>query len=150
MISHPYNYVEKFIELGADIIYIHPESDKHACRTLQKIKDLGALAGIAINPETSFETVKNILYLCDYVLIMNVSPGFAGQKYLEFITSKSQKFIQEAKNYQGYKVIVDGACSIDKIKMLSHLGIDGFVLGTGALFNKKESYKTICENIRNL
>ena len=87
MISHPYNYVEKFIELGADIIYIHPESDKHACRTLQKIKDLGALAGIAINPETSFETVKNILYLCDYVLIMNVSPGFVGQKYLEFITS---------------------------------------------------------------
>ena len=68
MIENPSKYVDKFASLGAKIIYIHPEIDPHACRTLQMIKDAGAKAGIAINPGTSFETVKDLLHLCDYVM----------------------------------------------------------------------------------
>ena len=63
MIENPSKYVDKFASLGAKIIYIHPEIDPHACRTLQMIKDAGAKAGIAINPGTSFETVKDLLHL---------------------------------------------------------------------------------------
>ena len=92
MIENPSKYVEKFASLGAKIIYIHPEIDPHACRTLQMIKDAGAKAGIAINPGTSFETVKDLLHLCDYVMLMSVNPGFAGQKYLDFVTPKFKKF----------------------------------------------------------
>ena len=110
---------EKFAKLGAKIIYIHPETDPHACRTLQMIKDAGAKAGIAINPGTSFETVKDLLHLCDYVMLMSVNPGFAGQKYLDFVTPKFKKFVEEAKNYGGYDVMIDGACSPEKIEMLS-------------------------------
>lgn len=72
MVVNPSDYIEKFAALGVKIIYIHPETDKHACRTLQKIKDAGAKAGIALNPGTSFETVKELLYLCDYVMLMSV------------------------------------------------------------------------------
>lgn len=67
MVVNPGDYVEKFASLGVRIIYIHPETDKHACRTLQKIKDAGVHPGIAVNPGTSFETVKELLHLCDYV-----------------------------------------------------------------------------------
>ena len=150
MVVDPGRYVEKFAKIGASIIYIHPEADVHTCRTLQMIKDAGASAGIAINPGTSFESVKELLHLCDYVMIMSVNPGFAGQKYLDFVTPKFQKFVEEAKNYGGYKVMIDGACSPEKIAMLSKIGVEGFILGTSALFGKDKSYQEICQELREL
>ena len=150
MIENPSKYVDKFASLGAKIIYIHPEIDPHACRTLQMIKDAGAKAGIAINPGTSFETVKDLLPLCDYVMLMSVNPGFAGQKYLDFVTPKFKKFVEEAKNYGGYDVMIDGACSPEKIEMLSKIGVKGFILGTSALFGKGRSYQEIIKELREL
>ena len=79
MIENPSKYIDKFAKLGVNIIYIHPETDSHACRTLQMIRDAGVKSGIAVNPGTSFETVKELLHLCDYVMLMSVNPGFAGQ-----------------------------------------------------------------------
>ena len=133
MIENPSKYVDKFAQIGAKIIYIHPETDPHACRTLQMIKDAGAKAGIAINPGTSFETVKDLLHLCDYVMLMSVNPGFAGKKYLEFVTTK-----------------FNGACSPEKIEMLSKIGVKGFILGTSALFGKGRSYQEIIKELREL
>ena len=150
MIEEPAKYVEKFTKLGAKIIYIHPETDPHACRTLQMIKDAGAKAGIAINPGTSFETVKDLLHLCNYVMLMSVNPGFAGQKYLDFVTPKFKKFVEEAKNYGGYDVMIDGACSLDKIEMLSKIGVKGFILGTSVLFGKGRGYQETIEELRGL
>lgn len=150
MIVNPGQYVKKFADLGAQIIYVHPESDVHITRTLQAIKDAGAKPGIAINPGTSFESVKETLHLVDYVMIMSVNPGFAGQKYLDFVTPKFKKFVDEAENYGGYKVMIDGACSPEKIKMLSEIGVSGFILGTSALFGKDKSYKELCKELREL
>lgn len=150
MVTNPSLYVEKFAELGCQIIYIHPETDKHACRTLQKIQDAGALPGIAVNPGTSFETVKDLLHLCDYVMLMSVNPGFSGQKYLDFVTPKFKLFVDEAKNYGGYKVMIDGACSPEKISMLSKIGVEGFILGTSALFGKENSYQEIISELRGI
>lgn len=150
MITNPGDYVETFARLGVQIIYIHPETDKHACRTLQKIKDAGAQAGIALNPGTSFDSIKDLLYLCDYVLVMSVNPGFAGQDYLDFVTPKFKKLVEKAKKYGGYKVMIDGACSVEKIKLLSAIGVEGFILGTSALFNKGRSYTDICGELRGL
>ena len=148
MIMNPGDYIKKFVDLGAKIIYVHPEADVQICRTLQMIRDLGAIPGIALNPGTSFEAVRDFLVLCDYVLIMSVNPGFASQKYLEFITPKIQRFISEADKYGGYKVILDGACCPEKITLLSQIGVAGFVLGTSALFGKQENYDTICASLR--
>lgn len=150
MVENPGNYVEKFASIGAKIIYIHPEADRHACRTLQKIKDAGAAPGIAVNPGTSFESVKDLLHLCDYVMLMSVNPGFAGQKYLDFVTPKFKLFVDEAKNYGGYSVMIDGACSPQKIEELSKIGVEGFILGTSALFNKGRDYGEILEELRKL
>lgn len=150
MITNPGDYVEMFAKLGADIIYVHPEIDAHITRTLQKIKDAGVHPGIAINPGTSFESVKETLYLCDYVLIMSVNPGFAGQKYLDFVTPKFKKFVDEAEKFGGYKVMIDGACSPEKIAELSKIGVEGFILGTSALFGKDKSYQELCQELREL
>lgn len=150
MVTNPAAYVEKFAKIGTQIIYVHPETDTHITRTLQMIKDAGAHPGIAINPGTSFESVKECLHLCDYVMIMSVNPGFAGQKYLDFVTPKFKKFVDEADNYGGYKVMIDGACSPEKIKELSAIGVEGFILGTSALFGKGKSYQELVKELREL
>lgn len=84
MVENPAQKVDWFIDAGADIIYIHPEAERYVVKTLAHIKDRGKLAGIAINPDTSLETVEEMIGLCDYVLIMTVNPGFAGQKFSRF------------------------------------------------------------------
>ena len=150
MIENPSKYIDKFAKLGVNIIYIHPETDSHACRTLQMIRDAGVKSGIAVNPGTSFETIKDLLYLCDYVMLMSVNPGFAGQKYLDFVTPKFKKFVDESNNYGGYDVMIDGACSPEKIHDLSKIGVKGFILGTSALFGKDKSYKEIIDELRGL
>lgn len=148
MVINPEKYVEKFVQLGCQIIYIHPETDSNICRTLQKIKDLGAKPGIVIGPQTSFETVKEILFLVDYVLIMSVNPGFAGQAFLGFITQKVKQFVAASPDYNHYQIIMDGACSLEVIKEFSRLGVDGFVLGTSALFQQERPYKEIISQLR--
>ena len=149
MIQNPSRYIEKFIALGADIIYVHPESDTHITRTLQTIRDAGGKSGIAINPGTSYESIKDALYLVDYILVMTVNPGFAGQKYLDFVDHKLHTLCQKKDEY-GYKIMIDGACSPEKVEKLSKIGVDGFILGTSALFGKGKDYKTIIQELRNL
>ena len=149
MIQNPSAYVELFASLGVDILYIHPEVDLHPTRTLQKILDCGAIPGIAISPGTSYELIEPLLYLAEYVLVMTVNPGFVGQRYLEFVDPKIEKLVSQKETY-GYRVIVDGACSPERIERLSQRGVDGFVLGTSALFGKQRPYGEIMDELRLL
>lgn len=147
MVKNPADYVEKFIDMGADIIYFHPETDQHPARTLDKIRSKGKKAGIAINPGTSIETIQELLYLADYVLVMTVNPGFAGQKYLDYVDHKIKK-LSSMKNEYDFELVVDGAISNERVETLSALGVKGFVLGTSALFGKDESYQEIIKNLK--
>ena len=90
----------------------------------------------------SFETVKNILHIVDYVMIMTVNPGFAGQSYLEYIDEKIEEFIQNRKKYH-YEIVVDDGISEEKIKKLNQKGVKGFILGTSSLFGKGDYVHTI-------
>lgn len=149
MVQDAAPYIHKFVEVGAKILYVHSECDPHITRTLQSIRDAGAKAGLAVNPGTPFSAVEGYLSLVDYVLVMSVNPGFAGQKYLDFVDEKFRQFC-EAKAKYGYKVMIDGACSPEKIRTLSAVGVDGFILGTSALFGKGRSYAEIMPELRAL
>ena len=137
MIENPSNKIDWFINVGVDLIYIHPESERYVIKTLSYIK------------ETSIESIIEMLSLCDYVLVMTVNPGFAGQKFIEFTKKKISKLVDLKKLYS-FKIIIDGACSPSVIKELTELGCDGFVLGTSSLFNKEKNYKQIIHELRNL
>lgn len=147
MMENPSQKVNWFIDAGVDLIYIHPESERYTIKTLAAIKGRGCMAGIAINPDTSIESIMELLNLCDYVMVMTVHPGFAGQKFLEFTKRKIKRLIDLKKEYE-YKIMIDGACSLDIITELSAYGCDGFILGTSALFGKNESYDVCIDNIR--
>lgn len=149
MIMNPENYVEKFVKLGADIIYFHPEADLQPARTADEIRKQGAKVGIALNPGTSVESVKELLRLADYVLVMTVNPGFAGQKYLSYVDYKIQELVKlkELSEYN-FKITVDGAISPEKIINLQKIGVEVFVLGTSALFGKDEDYRILVRRYR--
>lgn len=149
MIENPRKYFKLFSDLGADILYFCPDAEPQSARAIDEIHDLGKKAGIAINTGTSFETVKELLPNVDYVLVMTVHPGFAGQPFQDFVMPKLNKFISEKDKYD-YVLGIDGAVSVDKIKSLSKKGVDNFILGTSALFGKKDSYKEIIDNIRKI
>ncbi len=149
MIEHPGDYVEKFADLGVSIIYIHPEADVHTIKTLKKITDKNIKAGIAINPETAIATIEPLLDFADYVMVMCVNPGFAGQSHIQTVDKKIESLINLRSKFH-YEIMLDGACSPERIERYSKMGVNGFVLGTSALFNKEDSYKEIISRLRNL
>ncbi|MBE6012450.1 ribulose-phosphate 3-epimerase [Anaeropeptidivorans aminofermentans] len=140
MVNDPGRYIKQIYDMGINIVYIHPESDIHPARTLDSIKALGMKAGIAVNPGTSFETVSQLLYIADSVLVMTVNPGYSGQKYLDYVDIKIEQFIKN-KEYFAYEVFIDGALWPGKIINLYDKGADGFILGTSALFKGDKDYK---------
>ena len=148
MVESPSRYIDDFVDAGADIITIHYEAEKHIDRAIQYIKSKGVKAGVVLNPGTPTIMIKDLIKELDMVLIMSVNPGFAGQKYLDFVSSKFHKFIEEAKNYGNYKVMIDGACTPERVRSLSEIGVSGFILGTSALFGKDKSYKELIEDLR--
>lgn len=149
MIENPARYIDLFADIGAKIIYIHPESEIHPMRTLQAIKDRGVTPAIAINPSTSVSTIKPILSLVEYILVMCVNPGFAGQKYIESINETIDELLSIKERYN-FELVVDGAISKERIRELYKKGVKGYVLGTSALFGKKESYKEIISDLRKI
>ncbi|MFT8812171.1 ribulose-phosphate 3-epimerase [Oenococcus sp.] len=149
MIKNPSDYIDMFADLGADIIYFHPETDLHPARTIGKIHAKGKKAGIAINPGTSIATVEELLPLVENVLVMTVNPGFAGQKYLTYVDKKIGK-LSKMRQSMNFQIFVDGAISLEKIQQLSLMGVQGFILGTSSLFGKKESYADIVSKIRKM
>ena len=83
MIVNPDQYIEKFAELGADILTVHYEACTHLHRTIQAIKAAGMKAGVALNPHTNIDTLKDTIKDIDLVCLMSVNPGFGGQSFIE-------------------------------------------------------------------
>jgi ribulose-phosphate 3-epimerase len=82
MIEQPDRYLEDFVRAGADWLTVHQETCPHLHRTIQKIRQLGARPGVAVNPATPVETLVDILPYVDLVLVMTVNPGFGGQQFI--------------------------------------------------------------------
>lgn len=88
MIAEPERYVEAFARAGASVITVHVEASVHLQRTLQRIRELGCRAGVALNPHTPPEAVRYVLDSADLVLAMTVNPGFGGQAFLPGVLPK--------------------------------------------------------------
>lgn len=136
MIENPSDYVDAFIDAGADYLTVHAEATPHLHRVLQKIKARGIKAGVSLNPHTPLSTISEVLGDIDLLLIMSVNPGFGGQSFIPNSLDKLkrlQKLLVE-KNAQHIEVEVDGGVKLDNIKEISDAGCDIFVSGSG-IFN---------------
>jgi len=149
MIKNPDNYIENFITAGASIVSIHYEEDVHLNRTLSRIKELGAKAGVVINPSTPVNSLKDISEYADLVLIMSVNPGFGGQSFIKNSLGK----IKEAVKLRGdmnanFIIEVDGGIDLKNVSNILSAGCDAFVIGSSIF--KSEDITTTTLEFKNL
>lgn len=141
MVNEPGRFIEQLKLSENDIVCVHYESDIHIHRTLEIIKNKGFKAGLAINPQTPVESVKNLTDYFDMLLVMTVSPGFAGQKIFKGAEGKVTEARELLKKWGCCDTLieVDGNISLENGKKLSRCGADIYVLGTSSLFLKDKS-----------
>lgn len=116
MVTNPASYVERLAKIGVNWISFHQECEFHSHRLVQRIKELGVKAGLALNPAVPLSTLECILPDLDYVLLMSVNPGFSGQSFIPAALEK----VRALRNM------------IDTDKMAALIEIDGGVNGDNA------------------
>jgi ribulose-phosphate 3-epimerase len=148
MISQPQNYIDRFLDAGADMISVHIEAEPHLQRALQMIRDGGAKAGIAINPATSVETLSTAIEFCDYVLVMSVNPGFSGQKFIEPVVPKI-RHISGLIRERGLRVEIEVDGGIDARTAPSVVAAGASILVAGSAVFGQDDRSAAMESIRN-
>jgi len=131
MIVDPDRYIKTFVELGAEVISVHYEACTHLHRSIQLIKSFGIKAGVALNPHTNVNVLKDIITDIDLVCIMSVNPGFGGQSFIENTYNKVAELRALAKEQNTELLIeVDGGVSDKNAKKLAEAGADVLVAGS--------------------
>ena len=138
MIVEPEKYFEQFSGAGATGITIHVEAAPHLQRQLARIRELGCLAGAAVNPGTSLNRIREVAADLDLLLVMTVNPGFGGQSYIAASTDKvarARRILDEARSSAALEV--DGGISRETIAQVWRAGADTFVAGN-AIFSASD------------
>ncbi|GGW83433.1 ribulose-phosphate 3-epimerase [Salegentibacter mishustinae] len=143
MIVDPDRYIKEFANLGADNLTVHYEACTHLHRTLQAIKAEGMQAGVAINPHTSVDLLKDVINDIDIVCIMSVNPGFGGQSFIENTYQKVQRLKELIVTHNASTLIeIDGGVTNENATQLIKAGADVLVAGS-YVFKAKDQKETI-------
>lgn len=137
MVTDPDVYVPKFVDAGAAIITVHAEATVHLDRSLNLIRSNKVLAGVSINPATPVSTIEHALELADLLLVMSVNPGFGGQHYIPYATSKiraARRFIDKKK--LRCEIEVDGGIDTHNMEEVIRAGA-GILVAGSAIFKDK-------------
>lgn len=139
MIEHPERYIADFAAAGASVITVHAEACVHLHRVIHQIKELGLMAGVAINPATPASAVREVLEDVDMVLVMTVNPGFGGQAFIPNTLRKIRQIREWAAeiNHHNLRIEVDGGIAEDTAGLVAEAGADVLVAGN-AVFGRPD------------
>lgn len=147
LMIEPYeNYIESFVEAGANHITIHAEAGNHLHKGIQSIKNFGKKAGVSLNPGTNESVLKYVINDIDIVLIMTVNPGFGGQAFISEQVKKI-KNVKEIIGDKDIKIVVDGGINSINIKEIAKAGADVAVVGSSVF--KHDNYVDIIKELKN-
>jgi ribulose-phosphate 3-epimerase len=143
MIEEPEKFAEAFQKAGAHNLTVHYEACKHLHRNIQQIKSLGMHAGVALNPHTPVDSLRDILRDIDVVCLMSVNPGFGGQSFIGQTLLKIKQ-LKEMINEQllNVKIEIDGGVTLENAKMIIDAGADVLVAGN-TVFKSENPFNTI-------
>ncbi len=146
MTENPVDFVEPFVDAGADLVTVHVEATPHLHRAVQHIKSHDVLAGVSLNPATTLGTLDEIIWDLDLVLLMSVNPGFGGQAYIERSTARIRRLrrMLNAMGTQDILLSVDGGINPDNAMEVMAAGANVLVAGS-AVFNDEWS---VSENMQ--
>lgn len=145
MIEEPGNYAAAFKKAGADILTVHYEACPHLHRNIQQIKSLGMKAGVAINPHTPVDLLKDVIKDIDLALVMSVNPGFGGQSFIPNTLNKIRHLRQLISQQQANVLIeIDGGVTLENAKEIIDAGADVLVAGN-TVFRSEDPAATIAK-----
>jgi ribulose-phosphate 3-epimerase len=146
MISNPENFIDIFINSGADIITVHAEATNHLHRLLTHIRSRGKKAGVSINPATPVNAVSEIACYCDLILVMTVNPGFGGQSFIPEGVDKVKRLRALLKDKKSDALIeVDGGVNDETAPLLWKAGAD--ILVAGSFIFQTRDYRAAIDSI---
>ena len=149
MIEAPDRFIEAFREAGADIMSVHPEAGPHLHRTLRRIRELGAKAGLVLNPATPVETVEWVLEDLDLILVMSVNPGFGGQSFLDSQLKKISRLRRLIDDARADIILeVDGGVNAQTAPRCLEAGATALVAGSAIFGQGAERYRGAINNLR--
>ena len=144
MIVDPDRYIQTFADLGAQVLTVHAEACTHLHRTLNAIRKAGMKAGVALNPHTPVEVLRDVALELDLVCLMSVNPGFGGQSFIERTYAKT-KALRRMLNEEGATDVlieIDGGVGVGNAGALVEAGADVLVAGS-SVFRASEPAKAI-------
>ena len=150
MIAPADPYLEAFRAAGADVITIHPEAGPHLDRSLKRIRELGAKAGVAFNPSTPPQTIEWMLEDVDLVLVMSINPGFGGQSFMPSQVAKIAR-LREMIEASGRDIVieVDGGVTAQTAPQCLAAGAGALVAGTAVFKGGPGAYAANIRALRN-
>jgi ribulose-phosphate 3-epimerase len=128
MVTNPDLLLENYVEAGCELVIVHAETCQHLHRTLASIHELGARAGVALNPSTSLEDIRHVIDLTDLVLVMTVNPGFGGQAFIPAMTAKIAR-IRAMIGDRPIQLEVDGGINSETAAKAAAAGANVLVAG---------------------
>jgi ribulose-phosphate 3-epimerase len=132
MVEEPERLLDAYLAAGAARVAVHWEATAHLDRQLQRIKDGGARAGVALNPATPVELLADVLPALDFVLLMSVNPGFAGQAFLPYALDKARRLTALARARAArVEIAMDGGLDRGNIRQAVAAGVEVAVVGSG-------------------
>ncbi len=132
MIEDPDRYIPEFVKAGANWVSVHIENVVHIHRTLTLIRELGAKAGVVLNPGTPLPAIEEAIHYADYVLLMSVNPGFSGQKFIERSLERLS-LLRDMRDRLNPDCLIeiDGGIKEENIAEVVRAGADVVVVGSG-------------------
>jgi ribulose-phosphate 3-epimerase len=150
MIEDPVRFLPVFAEAGGDILVVHAESTKHLHYTIKRIKELGARAGVALNPATPLSVLDYVLEDIDLVMLMAINPGIVGHKLIPSMIGKIADLKEKIKDYPQIVIEVDGGVSAASAADMIRAGANLLVCGTSCVFKQEKSLSESAKGFREL
>ena len=149
MIKPVKKYINEFVEAGSDIITFHPEADNNPEDIIKMISDAEIKAGIAIHPKVKIADIDHLFSKVQQIIVMTVTPGFGGQKFMHEQVQKIKDLdeIRKNNNYN-YEIAVDGGVNNENAKICKDSGADVLAVGSYLLSQNQNNYKEIINSLR--
>ena len=149
MIKPVKKYINEFVEAGSDIITFHPEADDNPEEIIKMISDAKIKAGIAIHPEVNIADIDHLFNIVQQIIVMTVTPGFGGQKFMHDQVQKIKDLdeIRKNNNYN-YDIAVDGGVNNENAKICKENGANVLAVGSYLLSQNQNNYNKIINSLR--
>ena len=149
MIKPVKKYINEFVEAGSDIITFHPEADDNPEEIIKMISDAEIKAGIAIHPKVNIADIHHLFSKVQQIIVMTVTPGFGGQKFMHDQVQKIKELdeIRKNNNYK-YDIAVDGGVNNENAKICKDNGANVLAVGSYLLSQNQNNYNKIINSLR--